>query len=88
MMAGGGKFLLLTKITLLLVSFNRPKGETKPDCSPKYFSRRSAEAEAGAVGKYPWDGETCLIWGISLLAIMSNLSCQTIVLLLLGLIIL
>ena len=45
MMADGGKFLLLTKITLLLVSFNRPKGETKPDCSPKYFSRRSAEAK-------------------------------------------
>jgi len=27
-MADSGKFLLLTKITLLLVSFNRPKGET------------------------------------------------------------
>ena len=45
MMADGGKFLLLTKITLLLVSFNRPKGETKPDCSLRYFSRRSAEAK-------------------------------------------
>ena len=45
MMADGGKFLLLTKITLLLVSFNRPKGETQPDCSPKYFFSRSAEAK-------------------------------------------
>ena len=45
MMADGGKFLLLTKITLLLVSFNSPKGETKPDCSLRYFSRRSAEAK-------------------------------------------
>lgn len=64
------------------------KGKTLPSVLGALEPRINAADMKLKVGKYPWDGETCLIWGISLLAIMSNLSCQTIVLLLLGLIIL